>query len=81
MNQVGAYEAKTQLPKLLAKVSKGEKIVITKYGVPVAILSPYNDRSKNLYASSETIEELKQFRRDKKLQGLDLKTLIDLGRA
>ncbi len=78
MNQVGAYEAKTHLPKLLDKVSKGEKIIITKHGVPVAVLSPYNDRNK--YASSKTIEQLKQFRKDKKLQGLDLKASIEIGR-
>ncbi len=78
MGEVGAYEAKTHLPKLLDKVSRGEKIIITRHGVPVAILAPYDDRNK--YASSKTIEELKRFRRNKKLQGLDLKTLIETGR-
>ena len=38
MTTVGAYEAKTHLPKLLNRVAKGEKIVITKHGVPVAVL-------------------------------------------
>ncbi len=78
MDKIGAYEAKTHLPKLLNKVSKGEKFIITKHGVPVAILSPYD--AKNKYASSTTIERLKQFRKNKKLQGLDLKTMIETGR-
>jgi len=40
METVGAYEAKTHLPKLLERVSKGEQITITKHGVPVALLQP-----------------------------------------
>ncbi|MCI5143961.1 MAG: type II toxin-antitoxin system prevent-host-death family antitoxin, partial [Candidatus Electrothrix sp. AR3] len=38
METVGAYMAKTHLPQLLKRVSKGEKIIITKHGVPVATL-------------------------------------------
>jgi len=55
MEQIGAYEAKTHLPKLLNKVSKGEKIIITKHGVPVAILAPYDDRNK--YASLKLLKK------------------------
>jgi prevent-host-death family protein len=40
MKTVGAYEAKTHLPKLLERVAEGEKITITKHGVPVATLQP-----------------------------------------
>ena len=78
MEQIGAYEAKTHLPKLLNKVSKGEKVIITKHGIPVAILAPYDDCNK--FASSETIEKLKKFRRNKKLKELNFKMLIEAGR-
>ena len=78
MDCVGAYEAKTHLPKLLEKVSKGERIIITWHGVPIAVLSPYDNR--NRYASSEIIDRLKQFRKDKKLRGLNLKVMIETGR-
>ena len=47
METVGAYEAKTHLPKLLERVSKGERITITKHGVPVAVLQPF-DPAKNI---------------------------------
>ncbi|MBW2098933.1 MAG: type II toxin-antitoxin system prevent-host-death family antitoxin [Deltaproteobacteria bacterium] len=40
METVGAYEAKTHLPKLLERVIKGERITITKHGIPVAVLQP-----------------------------------------
>ena len=37
---VSVHEAKTQLSKLLACVSRGEQIIITKAGKPVARLLP-----------------------------------------
>ncbi len=40
MITVGAYEAKTHLSDLLARVARGERITITKHGVPVAVLQP-----------------------------------------
>jgi prevent-host-death family protein len=40
MAEVGAYEAKTHLPKLLERVENGERIVITRHGRPVAELVP-----------------------------------------
>ena len=38
------FEAKTHLPQLLERVSRGEEILITKHGQPVAMLVP--DRRK-----------------------------------
>ncbi|HEX5034837.1 MAG TPA: type II toxin-antitoxin system prevent-host-death family antitoxin [bacterium] len=40
MEKIGVYEAKTHLPALLERVSKGEKITITKHGTPLAMLVP-----------------------------------------
>lgn len=42
--EVGAYEAKTHLPKLLKRVQRGERVTITKRGKPVAELRPVADR-------------------------------------
>jgi antitoxin (DNA-binding transcriptional repressor) of toxin-antitoxin stability system len=39
MQTVGAYEAKTKLPALLERVSKGESFTITRHGTPVALLT------------------------------------------
>ena len=38
---VSAYDAKTHLPKLLARVADGERFVITRHGRPVAQLIPF----------------------------------------
>jgi prevent-host-death family protein len=40
MTEIGSFEAKTHLPQLLERVAKGEKILITKRGKPVAMLVP-----------------------------------------
>jgi prevent-host-death family protein len=40
LTAIGVYDAKTQLPKLLDRVSRGERFVITKRGRPVAELIP-----------------------------------------
>ena len=40
MKQVNVHEAKTHLSRLLARVARGERIVIARHGVPVAELRP-----------------------------------------
>jgi len=40
MTTVTAYEAKTHLPRLLKAVERGDRVVITRYGKPVAELVP-----------------------------------------
>jgi prevent-host-death family protein len=41
---VNVHDAKTNLSKLLARVSQGEEIVIAKAGRPVAKLTPVSDK-------------------------------------
>lgn len=38
--EVGVYDAKTSLSKLLDRVAAGEELVITRHGRPAALLSP-----------------------------------------
>ena len=40
MTAIGVYVAKTQFPKLLERVRRGERFLITKHGRPVAQLVP-----------------------------------------
>lgn len=78
MRTIGAYEAKTHLPKLLDDVKKGEQIIITKHGLPVALLSPA-DTSQKLPVD-ELIREIKEFRKKNKLKGLSIREMIEEGR-
>ena len=78
MESVGAYEAKTHLPKLLERVAEGQSITITKHGVPVAVLSPY-DAEKNADVQ-EVIQSLREFRDGKSLKGYSIREMIKEGR-
>ena len=60
METVGAYEAKTHLPKLLKKVERGERIAITKHGVSIAVLQPF-EPDKNIDIKSTILEIIKFF--------------------
>jgi len=75
---VGAYEAKTHLPKLLERVLKGERITITKHGIPVAVLQP-PDPAKKVDARS-VIVELRRFRDKHSLGGTSIRDMIEEGR-
>ena len=78
METVGAYEAKTHLPKLLERVSKGERITISKHGVPIAVLQPYDARKT--VDLTAVIAEIHQFREGNSLEGLSIRDMIDEGR-
>jgi antitoxin (DNA-binding transcriptional repressor) of toxin-antitoxin stability system len=66
------------LPKLLEGVSKGERITITKHGVPVAILQPF-DPMKTI-DTGFIITELRRFREKNTLAGLSIREMIEEGR-
>jgi len=78
METVGAYEAKTHLPKLLARVIKGERITITKHGIPVAVLQPPLPLRKT--EPRRVIAELRKFREKHTLKGLSIRDMIEEGR-
>lgn len=78
MKTVGAYEAKTHLSKLLERVIKGERITITKHGVPVAVLEPFSSNRKA--DPEQVIKELRKFRDKHRLDGLSIRKMIDEGR-
>lgn len=78
MKEIGAYEAKTHLSRLLDEVAEGEKITITKHGVAVAVLQPPPERGP--MTVQEAIAELRKFRRGKRLGDLSIKDMIEAGR-
>lgn len=78
MRRVGAYEAKTHLPRLLTAVEAGETIAITRRGATIALLSPVGDPERTAVAGA--IERLRTFRRRHPLDGTTIRELIDEGR-
>lgn len=78
MSTIGAYQAKTHLSQLLKRVAKGEKITITKHGVPVAVLQPPESDQKPPIGN--VIDELHKFRSKHRLNGLSIREMIEEGR-
>lgn len=78
MITVGSYEAKTHLPALLDKVAKGERVTITRRGVPIATLEPASTRSKQ--DIKKLIEEIKESRKGKTTGGMSIREMIEEGR-
>jgi prevent-host-death family protein len=77
MKQVGVYDAKTHLPRLLDEVERGETVTITRHGRPVANLVPVSARQLTV---EEAIETIREFGRKHPLRGLKIKDLIEEGR-
>lgn len=77
MRQVGVYEAKTQLPRLLDDVERGETITITRHGRPVARLVPIRGRRRSV---RDVIEALEAFRQGHTLGDITIRELIEEGR-
>ncbi len=75
---VGVYQAKTNFAQLVERAAKGERITITKYGVPVAVMSPAETKSTR--PTAEIINDIKTFRRSLRLEG-NLHEMIEEGRA
>jgi prevent-host-death family protein len=78
MRRIGAYEAKTHLPRLLDEVARGESITITKHGQPVAVLVPPGHGGAP--AARDAISALRAFRARHRLEGVTIRELIDEGR-
>jgi prevent-host-death family protein len=78
MDTVGSFEAKTHLPALLDRVANGEKITITKRGVPVAMLVPLDSSTKR--DRDEVIRQLQAFGQGRRLKGIKVRELIEEGR-
>ena len=78
MVEVGAFEAKTHLSHLLDQVERGETVVITRHGRPVARLVPVAGSSMD--DRRRAIAQLKELRKGQTLGGLPLRELIDQGR-
>lgn len=77
MKQVGMYEAKSKLSQLVDDAARGEAVVITKHGKPVAKLVPVDVPKPDI---AETIAAIREFRKGNRLDGLKVKDLINEGR-
>ena len=78
-NVVGAYEAKTHLSELLAKVEGGEEFTITKHGSPIAKLVPVRKKF-SVEERTVAIRRIQALGSRLSLGGLKIRDLIAEGR-
>jgi prevent-host-death family protein len=76
--KVGAFEAKTHFASLLERAARGEEIVITRHGTPVAKLMPVS--ADNRERRREAIRRLMEFSKGQTLGDLTIRELRDEGR-
>ena len=76
---VGAFEAKTHLAALLDRVAKGEKITITRHGVPAALLVPVAETESKL-SHQDIVEGMRALRRRVKPADVNVKEMVREGR-
>jgi prevent-host-death family protein len=77
---IGSFEAQAQLPDLLERVARGERITITSQGKPVAQLVPVPSEQKP--DVRKVIQEMLAYRdrRNLTLGGITVRELIEEGR-
>jgi prevent-host-death family protein len=79
MREVQASEAKTHLPQLLDDVERGETIVITRHGRPIARLVP--DEDKRQAEAREAVAAIRALRKGAaKITVEELLSMRDEGR-
>jgi prevent-host-death family protein len=79
MEAVGAFDAKTHLSALLDRVAKGEKITITRHGVPAAMLVPVEEAAGKL-THEQIIEGMRELRKRVKPDRMSIREMVNEGR-
>ncbi len=72
MRRIQASEAKTHLPSLLDDVERGETLIITRHGKPIARLVP--DEAGQKEKVRQTIERIRALR--KTMPGMSIEEII-----
>ena len=79
MTDIGCFDAKTHLSRLLDRVSRGESFTITRHGKPVARLVPLNSQ-KTQADPQEVLARLRKLRREVKVRPGEIREWIEEGR-
>ena len=79
MQTIGSFEAKTHLAALLDRVAQGEKITITRRGVPAAVLVPVAETERKL-SHKEIVEGMRELRKRVKPGDMSVGEMVKEGR-
>jgi prevent-host-death family protein len=79
MEMIGAFDAKTHLSELLDRVAKGERITITRHGVPAAMLVPVGEAGQKL-THEEIVDGMRALLKRVKRDTVSVREMINEGR-
>ena len=79
MESIGAFEAKTHLAALLDRVAKGERITITRHGIPAALLVPVAEGEAKL-SHKEIVAGMRALRQRVKPGKMSVREMVNEGR-
>lgn len=79
METIGAFEAKTHLAALLDRVAKGERITITRHGIPAAVLSPVTETETKL-SHKRIVDGMRALRKRVKPSKMSVRDMVNEGR-
>jgi len=79
MESIGAFEAKTHLAELLDRVARGERITITRYGIPAVVLVPVGETAAKL-SHEEIVERMRALRKRVKRGKMRVSDMVKEGR-
>ena len=79
MATIGAFDAKTHLSALLDRVARGERITITRHGVPAAMLVPISEGSARL-THDQIVEGMRALRKRVKPDSMSVREMVEEGR-
>ena len=79
MERIGAFEAKTHLAALLDRVAKGERITITRHGIPAAVLAPVAETEAKL-SHKEIVDGMRALRKRVKPGKMSVREMVIEGR-
>jgi len=77
--RIGVFEAKTHFSDLLHRVARGEKITITRHGVPAALLVPVTETTPKL-THQEIVEGIRALRQRVKPGKMSIREMVTEGR-
>mgnify|MGYP001807137040 CR=1 FL=1 len=77
MKEITAVEAKVKFGALLDEIERGEEVIVTRNGKPVARISPM---AAPKMAREEAVRRLVALGKGNRLDGLDLLAMRDEGR-
>lgn len=81
MKKFGAFEAKTHFSEILVQVMNGEKYIITKHGVQVAMIVPYTQKEAGIDPVQDSIRAIKNLRKGITLgKKLSIRKMTEEGR-